>query len=286
MVMSSALAAAEVSPVGAATPCPVSPYRSAVPVVIAHASSSHFGPPNTISMMRAAVRAGADVIDVDLRVTHDGELVASHDDDVFGLTGVHLSIAGNSLAALRRLDAGWSWPGPKRTHPLRGRGVRIPTAAEILTAFPGRRISFEFKTTGGERSLCRLLRATKRTDDAYVGSAGDAAVDRFKPLCPEVTTTVTDAMVVEFRAAQANGSSWCAPVPIGQPPFYRDNEGVLSADSVRWSHDHGLAIYTWTIDDPADLATVARLGVDGVYTGRPDLARAAFGPTRPVSRGR
>ena len=71
----------------------------------------------------------------------------------------------------------------------------------------------EFKTTGGEHTLCTLLRRLHRTADVYVGSAGDAAVDTFKPICPEVAITVTDALVVTMNNARANGSRWCSPSP-------------------------------------------------------------------------
>ena len=259
----------------ATTACPPSPYRSARPLIIAHASGNYFGPPNTIEMMRAAIAAGADAVDADVRTTKDGLLVASHDDIIRVDTTHTVSIAGSTAEELSRVDLGNTWIGPRHDHPLAGRGVRVPTIDAILRAFPGRRVGLEFKTTGGESNMCQLLRSLHRTGDAFVSSAGDAAVDRFKPLCPEVTTTVTDAMVVEFQQAQAQGGPWCAPVKIGQPPLAIGNFRLTRAD-VLWDHAHGLADFTWTADDRASLTAAAALGVDGVYTARPDLARAIF----------
>ena len=256
--------------------CPTSPFRRSKPLVIAHASSTYFGPGNTIEMMRAAVRAGADVVDADVRVTADGLLVASHDDDLRSQTGTPGSLRTKTLSQLRSFDAGYTWPGPRRDFPLRGRGVTIPTVEEILKAFPNRRVSMEFKTTGGEQTLCNLLRRLGRASDVYVGSAGDAAVDRFKPLCPEVTITVTDAMVGDMRNAQTTGRAWCSPSPIGQPPFVIGARRVVTRESVAWNHAHGMAVYTWTLDDPKQLEAAVAAGVDGVYTGRADLARQVF----------
>ena len=259
--------------------CPTSPFRRSRPLVIAHASSTYFGPGNTIEMMRAAVRAGADVVDADVRVTADGLLVASHDDDLRSQTGMPGSVRTKTLLQLRTLDAAYTWPGPRRDFPLRGRGVTIPTVEEILKAFPNRRVSLEFKTTGGEQTLCNLLRRLGRASDVYVGSAGDSAVDRFKPLCPEVTITVTDAMVVDMRNAQTTGRAWCSPSPIGQPPFAIGVRRVVTRESVAWNHAHGMAVYTWTLDDPKLLEAAVSAGVDGVYTGRADLARRVFDRT-------
>ena len=259
----------------ATTSCPPSPYLSARPLIIAHASGSYFGPPNTIEMMRAAIAAGADVVDADVRTTKDGVLVASHDDTIRVDATHTVSIAATTYAELSRVDLGNTWVGPRHDRPLAGRGVHVPTIDAILRAFPGRRVGLEFKTTGGEASMCTLLRTQHRTGDAFVSSAGDAAVDRFKPLCPEVTTTVTDAMVVEFQKAQATGGAWCAPVKIGQPPLASGTFRLTRAD-VSWDHAHGLADFTWTADDRTSLSAAAALGVDGVYTSRPDLARTIF----------
>ena len=256
--------------------CPVSRFRSAKPLVIAHASSTHFGPANTLAMMRAAVAAGADVIDVDVRVTGDGVLVASHDDDLRATTDTPGTIHTKTIAQLRTLDAARTWPGANHDYPLRGHGVTIPTVREILDAFPHRRVSLEFKTTGGEHTLCTLLRRLHRTADVYVGSAGDAAVDTFKPICPEVAITVTDALVVTMNNARANGSRWCSPSPLGQPPYMIGTRRLVTPASVRWDHEHGMAVYTWTLDDPQRLAAADDAGVDGVYTGRADIARAIF----------
>jgi glycerophosphoryl diester phosphodiesterase len=261
----------------AAAACPSSRFRSSPPLVIAHASSSYFGPPNTIEMLRAAVRAGADVVDADVRVSADGVLVAAHDDDLAGNSNGEGSLSTQNFSALRKLDFGWNWKDPQGKFSSRAKGVKIPSVEEVLKAFPNRRVSLEFKVTGGEATLCTLLRRLQRTKDVYISSAGDAAIDTFKPICPEVTTTVTDAMVPILRAAQASGQAWCAPVPIGQPPFSRGNDTFISKKSVDWNHAHGLAVYTWTLDSEADLRVALSAGVDAVYTGRADLARKIFG---------
>ena len=256
--------------------CPVSRFRSTKPLVIAHASSTYFGPANTLVMMRAAVAAGADVVDADIRTTADGVLVASHDDDLRIATDTAGTIHAATIADLRALDAARTWPGPDHDYPLRGRGVTIPTVEEILASFPRRRISLEFKATGGERNLCALLRRLHRTNDVYVGSAGDAAVDTFKPICPEVATTVTDALFETIKDVQAKSLPWCSPSPLGQPPYMIGTRKIVTSESVRWDHEHGMAVYTWTLDDAARLNAAAEAGVDGVYTGRADLARAIF----------
>lgn len=242
-------------------------------MVIAHASSTELGPANTIEMMKAALEVGADVIDADMRITSDGILVAAHDDALVASDGTSVSIETSTLAEIQRFDAAASWAGPKGDYPLRATGVTVPTIEAILTTFPERLTSLEFKVPGAEQTLCDMLRRLKRTKSVYVGSAGDEAVDTFSPLCPEVVTTVTDAMVSVMRAARESGQTWCSPSPIGQPPYSEDR---LTVESVTWNHEHGMATFTWTIDDEATLRKLADIGVDAVYTGRADIARNVF----------
>ncbi len=263
----------------AAASCPPSPFVQDRMLVIAHAGGEGLGPANTIEAMELAVAAGADVLDIDVRATADGELVAIHDPTVDATTDGTGPVAELTLAELQELDAGWSFEDESGAHPFRGSGVRIPTVEEVLTAFPDVLTSVEFKVAGeAPDRLCDMLRRLGRADDVYVSSAGDAAVDRFRAVCPEMITTVTDALVVDMRAARESGAQWCSPVPIGQPPFAADRSRPNRA-SVQWAHDHGLATFTWTVDDPDDLAYLADIGVDAVYTRRPDIARAVVDGT-------
>lgn len=254
-------------------PCPPSIYRSTTTLIIAHAGGDFFGPPNTIEMMRAAKVAGADILDADVRVTKDGVLVAAHDDLVTTRSGQSVSIAGATYADLRLIDLGDSWAGPTGNYPLTGTGVSVPTIEAVMNAFPDNRVGLEFKVDGAEDAMCSLLRTLNRTSDAFISSGGDGPNTRFKSVCPEAVTTVTNATEREYLQAEATGAPWCAPVGIAQPPLV-DRGVALTKDNVQWDHDHGLADYTYTADTETVLRAVARLGVDAVYTDRPDLARA------------
>ena len=258
---------------GVTTACPPSPFRHTRMLVIAHAGGEGLGPANTLVAMRASMSAGADVNDADVHITADGVLVAIHDDTVDATTDGSGLVLGKTLPELRALDASWSFAGPENDFPFRGKGVTIPTIEEVLTEFPNTLTSLEFKddTGAAPRAMCDLLRRLGRTGNVYLSSDTDPAIEEFKADCPEVATTVTDALVPVMRAAQASGAAWCSPVPIGQPP-YNENRKPTAA-SLKWSHDHGLANFTWTVDDPATLRYLAKIGMDAVYTRRPDLAR-------------
>ena len=251
--------------------CPASSFRSSPPLVIAHGGGEGLGPNNTIIAMQRSMRAGADVLDADLWMSSDGVIVARHDRELSTTTDGNGFVDEHSWADLRRLDAAARWTGD----PIE-EIVTIPSLVEILEKFPDVLISLEIKQTRPSMAdeLCEVLISTDSLDRVYLSSNDDSAVYEARDACPGtliITTTYTD--LDERRAAQERGEPWCAKSPIGQPP-YRD--GRFDADRVADAHAHGQAIFTWTVDDPDVLRELAEAGVDGVYTRRPDIARAVF----------
>ncbi len=254
------------------SPCPPSPFRAAPPLVIAHAGGEGLGPENTIEAMERSLAAGADALEVDLRMTADGVIVARHDRDVAVTTDGSGNVDELTWADVQRLDAAATWDGPPVAAPT---PVRVPSLEQILVRFAGVRIALELKQTKPSMAgpLCSLLRRTRSSERVYLSANDDAAVYAARDACPEVLITTTYRDLADMRAARAAGVAWCAPSPIGQPPY---REGRFDERRVRESHDRGMAVYTWTVDDPETLRELARAGVDGVYTRRPDIARAVF----------
>jgi glycerophosphoryl diester phosphodiesterase len=239
--------------------------------VIAHAGGEGLGPSNSIEAMRASMSAGADVLDADLWMTTDGVIVAHHDRSLEATTGERGFIDERSFAELQSLDLRAGWTGEPIEQP-----VRIPSLDQVLSEFPTTLISLEIKQSAPSlaETLCEALERHSATGRTYVSANEDADVYRVAETCPGtsiITTTYRD--VAEMRRARESDLDWCAPAPIGQPPY---RESLLDPTNVEWSHDHGLAVFTWTVDDPETLEGLAEAGVDGVYTRRPDIARRVF----------
>src|SRR5438445_10692014 len=97
------------------------------PLVVAHRGDSARHSENTLPAFEAAVRAGADAIELDVRLTADGHAVVSHDADVARTTDGAGPISGLTLDELRRLNAG-----------REGEPAGIPTLQEVLGALAGR----------------------------------------------------------------------------------------------------------------------------------------------------
>lgn len=250
--------------------CSPSPWRSTPPLVIAHAGGEGLGPSNTIEAMERSIDAGADVLDADLRMTSDGVVVARHDRDVSSTTDGEGNVDDLTWAELERLDAATTWAGEGFDAP-----VRIPSLEQMLQRFPDTWLSLEIKQVEPSMAvaLCDVLRRNHALDRVYLSANVDAAVYAAQAACGgEVLITTTYADLDRMRAADPGDAAWCAASPIGQPPY----RAGLDRQQVDTSHRRGTALFVWTVDDPDVMLHLADIGVDGVYTRRPDIARRVF----------
>ncbi len=101
------------------------------PRLVGHRGASEVAPENTLASFERARRDGADIVELDVRLTADGQVVAIHDDTVDRTTDGTGRVSAMTLAELRALDAG-SWFGPDFA------GEPIPTLTEVLDWAQGR----------------------------------------------------------------------------------------------------------------------------------------------------
>lgn len=250
--------------------CLPSAWQSMPPLVIAHAGGEGLGPANTIVAMERSVAAGADVLDLDPRMTSDGVIVATHDRDLSTTTDGHGNVDETTWAEIQQLDAAATWSG----EPSFG-SVPMPSLEEALDHFADQPFSLELKQVMPSLAdeLCAVLRRTASLDRVFVASNIDDAVYAARDACPGLVITTTYADLDAMRLAEEGDPGWCAASPIGQPPY---QPGAFDDDRVARSHRQGRALFVWTVDDPDALRELAVAGVDGVYTRRPDVARVVF----------
>lgn len=126
-------------------------FSTMPPYIIAHRGASLIAPENTLASINLAWEMGSDAVEIDIRLTKDGEIVAMHDATTARTTGVSAAVAEASLEELKRLNAGF----------LKGdrwAGEPVPTLREILATVPaGRKIVIEIKV--GEEILVPLKKA-------------------------------------------------------------------------------------------------------------------------------
>jgi glycerophosphoryl diester phosphodiesterase len=296
-----ALALAVTAPATAAT----NPWIEKTPLDIAHQGGEDEFPSNTMYAFKRSLQVGADMLELDVGVTKDGQVVVMHDTTVDRTTNGHGTVASFTLRQLRKLDAAYWFSGgvsayshtrPRATCRLRGVATgkrrppagftradfRVPTLREVLRAFPDTPINVEIKgRTKAEElqeyltnadALARTLKGTKRRDIIVV-SFKQEAVDRFHQLVPALPVAPGIGGVANWLL---NGGSPGAGVVAFQLPItYKLGDQTLQVttkENVARAHREGFAWHTWLSDDgesPAIWTSLIDDGVDGVMTARP-----------------
>ncbi len=278
---------------------------------------------NTLEGFARTIALGVTSLELDVAVTRDGVPVVVHDpvldpDLTRGPDGAWLQsgpvVAALTLAELQMFDVGRIRPGSALAHEFGEQvardGARVPTLAEVLALARrhGVLVSAELKTdprapelTVEPEAMADLVLTAAMESSALdllsVRSFDWRGLRYLRQLQPDLKLAwLTDAeteadaalwwhrpgdpsveLSTPFAVRAAAGSPDWAPV---WAPDYRS----LTAWHIGEAHSQGLHVVPWTVNSQADMALLISLGVDGLCTDRPDLARsvmAAFGIEPP-----
>jgi glycerophosphoryl diester phosphodiesterase len=221
---------------------------------IAHRGASGDFPENTLVAFEAAIRAGAQMCELDVQLCADGAAVVIHDDTVNRTTRGRGAVAAMSLAEIRRLDAGVKFAAAFA-------GTGVPTLEDVLEIVKGRcALNVELKGLRVETEVCRLLREHGAIADTIVSSFDWESLAAAQAIEPAVRLGVLadrrpDAMLAQalrLRAVSVN------------PRYDIVNETVVDK-----AHQAGLQVLVWTIDGVSRMRQMIALGVDGIMTNYP-----------------
>lgn len=270
---------------------------------IAHQGGEIEAPSNTLFAFKTALDKGADVLELDVHATADGELVVRHDATVDRTTGGSGTVDEMTVAQLKALDAAYWFvpecgtchdrpvadyayrgfatgerPIPRNLGEFTPNDFRIPTLREVLSTFPHEFINIEIKatapdTTPYEGKLAALLAEFDRGDDTIVVSFHDAAMASFELQASEVSTAPAIGELALFWAS-VQGPAPGIPLPrhhAVQVPISYQGLPVVTEDFVSDAHANGLAVHVWTVNERAEMRWLIDIGVDGIMTDRPTV---------------
>ncbi len=219
--------------------------------VIAHRGASRAAPENTVEAFRLARDLGADWVELDVRRTADGVAVVHHD--------AH-------LADGRRI-------GTMHADELPG---YVPSLAEALESCEGMGVHLEIKNLPDDPDYDRenlvadavagLIAAYLGPRRAVVSSYNVDAVAAVRAVDPSIPTALVCGIVQPAQAvARAAGHEMSAVHPF---------DSMCDKGFVDRAHQAGLAVNVWTINVAERMAELVAMGVDGLITDVPDVARA------------
>jgi glycerophosphoryl diester phosphodiesterase len=246
-----------------------------------------------------------------LLISHDPAL---NPDITRGPDGQFLSARGpviwhTDAAELRRYDVGRLKPGTRYAAQFAQQkpvdGARLPTLEELfaLVKKSGNtqvRLALETKLTPTSpdetqapepfaRALVDAVRSAGLAQRTTILSFDWRTLQAVQKMAPEIGTvylTIQQRNFDNIGADKPGASPWTGGIAFadhGSVPkmiqaaggrIWSSFHGDLDAAKVKEAQALGLTVLAWTVNEPAQIARVMDLGVDGIVTDRPDLLRA------------
>ncbi len=227
--------------------------------VIAHRGASGHAPENTLSAFQKAIYMGADMVELDVHLSRDGELVVTHDESLEHLTNGFGYVKDYTVSELKHFEV-MVKTGDRRPE-------RIPTLREVFE-FVGKRVGVvveiktgQFSYPGIEAKTARLLEEFDLLDDALVIAFYHPTLREIKRINPHIATGILYAagLIEPWAVAETVGADAL------HPHFH-----YIWPEVVVESQKRGYRVHPWTIDSPDDLQRWKAFGVDGITTDFPD----------------
>jgi glycerophosphoryl diester phosphodiesterase len=248
--------------------------------VIGHRGNRAHAPENTIESFRQAVALGVDGLEFDVRLTRDGRLVVHHDETVDRTTDGRGRVADLDWKSLSALDAGARFTAAGRSTPYAGKGVGVPSVAEVLETFSTTPLLIEVKTGEAAAPLRELLVHMGAADRCVVASFSEETLRPF--VGPDFLTSGATADVARlYLPALLRFPIRSVPFElISVPRVYRGLPLPLGS-LARALEPLGVPVHVWTINDPGVARRLWRKGVRGIISDDPGAILAARDQARP-----
>ncbi len=246
------------------------------PLIIAHRGASTYAPENTLAAFRKAVDAGADGIEIDVRLAADGVPVVIHD-DTLTRTGLRNDrVADLTSGQLNCVDAG-SWfdqKYPEHADP-EFKTETVPTLDQVLkglTGFTGL-IYVELKVADHNfrdltRSVCSVVRDSPLLPQIIIKSFKLAVISEVRCQLPAARTAALFApQIMNFLRRPKHMIALAHEFGTNEISLHTT---LVSRGLVKAATDAGFPVTVWTSDDKKWLRRCRRIGAAGLITNDPD----------------
>jgi len=234
---------------------------------IAHRGASALFPENTLPAFQAAVDQGADLIELDVQFSKDRVPVVFHDAKLDSHSNGTGEVKNHTVQELKKLDAG-AW------HDASFAGEQIPLLEEVL-AFAQNTIALniEIKTEavgnqiehGIEQKCLQLVKKYDMQSHVLFSSFDSRALLHLKKLSPRQPAAILYSkrrdwsdmpaqIVQQYKADAFNCTYW-----------------QLTKKRFENLRTNDIPVLVYTVDDPQRMNKLIDMGVDGIFTNKPDL---------------
>ena len=249
--------------------------------VIGHRGNSAHAPENTLESFRQAVAAGVDALELDVRLTRDGEVVVMHDATLDRTTSGTGRVAEFTLAQLREVDAGACFTR-EGSFPYRDRGIGVPLLSDVLEQLPGTPLLIEIKVPEAAPAVRRVIESHHAAARCIAAAFDVHTLDAFTG--SDIAIASATAHVASMLLPAITGRR-LQRLPFGTMSIPRSYRGIpLPLGAIaRAVAPAGVGVHVWTVNDPLTAQRLWRHGVRGILSDDPARILAARAELDPGS---
>ena len=233
---------------------------SSLPALVGHRGARGEAPENTLASFQVAIEAGVTEMELDVRLSSDGQLIVLHDSDITRTTGMQGNVRQFTRAQLGVMDARRNTPG---WHSPTG----IPSLQEVVDLC-GPQMRFQFEVKGADRAvlhqlahhLTHMIHEQQLQSRVVVTSSHTGFLRMMATMAPDIER----GYVCEYRylqptrRAQGLGCSWLIA-----------HYSLVTPALMRRARKRGLKVSVWTVNDLTEADRLTRLNVDSIITDYP-----------------
>lgn len=228
---------------------------------IAHRGASELAPENTLPAFIKAIECGADIIELDVHLTADGEIVVTHDESIRRITGEDGKIKRLEFNFLRSLDFG-KWFSEQFA------GEKIPSLREVFEKL-GDKIKFNIEIKMGEKyypgivdRLLELINHYRMKENVILSSFDLKTIKILSEKSLDIPLGIIfDRMEWDYLLKSAKKINCSFIVP---------DKRITTEREIEKAHRIGLSVYPYVINEKEEIQKFIKYGVDGIITNNPE----------------
>ncbi len=243
------------------------------PAIIAHRGASAYAPENTLAAFKLALEQGADAIELDAKLSADEQVVVIHDQTLDRTTPVSGRVRDFIMADMHKLDAGSHFD-------IAFRGEPIPTLDEVFKAVGQLTyINVELTNYATPRDrlpekVAELVKRNKLQQRVFFSSFYVFNLIRIRKLLPEVPVGLL------LTSGWKGKLSHFISTGLLRYQSLHPALGYVSLPLIKQTHKKGRLVFVFTVNQEQDMRRLFEIGVDGIFTPDPILARTVLNKVR------
>lgn len=216
-------------------------------LVIGHRGAPSIKVENSLEGVVEALKLGVDGVEVDVRATKDGSLVAFHDQSLSRILGVNKLVSEVEFDYLRILGL--------------ARGFTVPTIEEVVGVVAGKAmIVLDVKELKAVKGLIGLLKGVER------GEVVVSSFDHRIPLMVKREASFVEAGII--LSARPLSLSRLLHEEVDHLFLKKD---YVDLELLEEARDLGVSVHAWVVNDEEEAKRLWSMGVRGIVTDVPQL---------------